>query len=298
MPTIRELQSSFLPDARFHGDLDARVASLGPFSDESTAGAATFFRSDLLRGGTEQLLRHAATTFITDHVFTEDDIRLLLARGKNLLLTATPRLQAAHFSQRFARPTQQLRTLNWKGAEIHVAPSVYIDPSAEIGADTTLHANSTLYAGTRIGRRCVVHSGAVIGADGFGYEEDDQGKWFKIAHLGGVVIGNDVEIGANACIDRGTFGDTRIEDNVKIDNLVHIAHNVLVKENSLIIALAMVAGSVTVGRNVWISPCASIRQKVSIGDDAVVGMGAVVVKDVAPGTTVMGVPATVKEPRS
>jgi UDP-3-O-[3-hydroxymyristoyl] glucosamine N-acyltransferase len=296
MPTIRELQSNFLPDARFHGDLDSAVTGLGPFSDTSATGALTFVTASLLRNGAEDLLRHAASTFITDHRFSDSDIGDLVAHGKNLVLTNKPRLQAARLSRWFERPTQRLQEVDWKGVRIHVGAGAYIDPSAEIGPGTTLHANVVIHAGTRIGARCVLHSGAVIGADGFGYEQDDEGKWFRIAHLGGVVIGNDVEIGANTCVDRGTFGDTRIDDNVKIDNLVHIAHNVVVRDNALIIAHAMVAGSVTVGKNVWIAPCASIRQKLSIGDDAVIGMGAVVVKDVAPGTTVMGVPATRKEP--
>ena len=178
-----------------------------------------------------------------------------------------------------------------------VAPSAHVGPGCVIGADcvvddkSILHPNVTLYWGVRVGKGCVIHSGTVVGADGFGYERNEDGVLEKFPHLGGVVIGENVEIGSNVSIDRGTLGDTVIMENVRIDNQVHIAHNVFVGRDSAIIAQAMIGGSVKIGERAWIAPSAVIMNQVMIGADATVGLGAVVTKDVAEGQTVMGSPA-------
>ena len=109
------------------------------------------------------------------------------------------------------------------------------------------------------------------------------------------MIGDNVEIGANTCIDRGTLGDTVIEDGAKIDNLCHIAHNVHLKKNSVIIALSMIAGSCVVEEGAWVAPCSAVREGRTVGKNSLVGLGSVVVKDVPEDTVVMGVPAKVKQ---
>jgi UDP-3-O-[3-hydroxymyristoyl] glucosamine N-acyltransferase len=184
-----------------------------------------------------------------------------------------------------------------------VAPGAKIASSAAIGplctvADTVeiesgcvLHAGVHLNTNVRLGRGVIVHSGTVIGAEGFGYERDRTGALVRIPHLGGVVIEEDVEIGANTTIDRGAIEDTWIGRGARIDNLVHIAHNVRIGPGALVIAHAMVAGSVKLGERAWIAPAACLRDGIVVGDDAVVGLGAVVTRDVAQGTTVMGNPA-------
>ena len=133
-----------------------------------------------------------------------------------------------------------------------------------------------------------IHPTAVIGSQGFGFERDADQHPVRLPHIGGVKLGADVEVGAHSCIDKGTVGDTVIGDRVKIDNLVHIAHNVTVGDDTLIAASAMIAGSVTIGERVWIGPGAVVSNGVTIGDDAKVSLGAVVVKDVLPGETVTG----------
>ena len=144
--------------------------------------------------------------------------------------------------------------------------------------------------GCVIGQRCIVHSGAVIGADGFGFALH-KGTWVKIEQLGGVRIGDDVEIGANCAIDRAVFKSTIIEDGVRLDNLVHIAHNVIIHDGAFVIACAEVSGSVEIGKNAWIAPNACINQKLKIGDSALVGLGAVVTKNVENDSIVAGNPA-------
>lgn len=177
-----------------------------------------------------------------------------------------------------------------------VAPDAYIGAHAvigrcEIGAGTEIYANVTLYDGTRIGNNVTIHAGTVIGADGFGYERDSDGSMQKFLHLGGVVIEDDVEIGSNTSIDRGTLGDTTIRRGAKIDNQVHIAHNCDIGEDAVVIAQSMVGGSVKIGARSWLAPSAVVMNGIAIGADAVCGLGAIVVKPVADGETVMGNPA-------
>lgn len=137
----------------------------------------------------------------------------------------------------------------------------------------------------------VIGHGSVIGGAGFGYERGENGELIRIKHLGRVVIGHKVQIHNNVCIDRGVIGDTVIGDGVKIDNLVHIAHNVKIGKNTLIVAGAVIGGSVEIGENCFIGMNASIKQKVKIGNNVTVGAGAIVLKDVPDDVTVIGNPA-------
>jgi len=177
------------------------------------------------------------------------------------------------------------------GSRISIGHYAVLGDNVRIGNNTIIKAHVTIYDNTIIGENCIIHSGSVIGADGFGYERNENGQLLKFPHIGGVVIGNDVEIGANTCIDRGTLGNTIIKDGVKIDNLCHIAHNVIVGENTTIIALSMIAGSTIIESDSYIAPGSMIKQGLVIGRNACVGMGAVVLRNVAADDTVTGVPA-------
>ena len=123
-----------------------------------------------------------------------------------------------------------------------------IGTGSQIGKSTRLYPNVTVYHGCQIGERCIVHSGAVIGSDGFGNAKDGE-HWKKIPQIGGVSIGNDVEIGANTAIDRGALENTRIGNGVKLDNQIQIAHNVEIGDNTAIAACAGIAGSAKIGSN-------------------------------------------------
>ncbi len=142
----------------------------------------------------------------------------------------------------------------------------------------------------KIGKNVIVKQGAVIGTDGFGFERCVK-RLIRFPSLGGIVIGDNVEIGADTCIDRGTLGDTVIGDGTKIDNLVHIGHNAKIGKHCLIVANVLIGGSAVIGDECFIGASAVIRDGIKIGKRAFVGMGAVVVKDVAEGETVVGNPA-------
>ncbi len=177
------------------------------------------------------------------------------------------------------------------GAGTVILPQCYIGRKAVLGEDCWLYPQVSLREGVRIGKRAIVHNGTVIGSDGFGYTVDAQGGRTKIPQLGIVEIGDDVEIGANVTIDRARFGRTLIGNGVKIDNLVQIAHNVVIGDHAVIIAQSAIAGSTHIGRKVIIAGQAGIAGHLHVGDGAVIGAKAAVTKDVEPGVYVIGVPA-------
>jgi UDP-3-O-[3-hydroxymyristoyl] glucosamine N-acyltransferase len=175
-----------------------------------------------------------------------------------------------------------------------IGAGCYIAENCHVGEQTILFPHVVLYPNTQIGERVRIHSGAIIGADGFGYvvkieDKKPQGHR-KIYHTGKVVIGSDVEIGANTCIDRSTFGETRIDDSVKIDNLVQIGHNVHVKKGAIICGHVGIAGSSSIGEFATIAGLTGIADHLTIGDRALIGAGSLISKDVAPDSQALGNP--------
>jgi UDP-3-O-[3-hydroxymyristoyl] glucosamine N-acyltransferase len=154
-----------------------------------------------------------------------------------------------------------------------------IGDSAVIGDDTCLHANVVVYPGCRIGARGILHSGVVIGGDGFGIAEEG-GRWIKVPQIGRALLGDDIEIGANTTVDRGALEDTIIEDGVKMDNLIQIAHNVVIGAHTAIAACAGIAGSARIGRHCRIGGAAMIHGHIEICDGAVIGAGTMVRKSI------------------
>lgn len=177
------------------------------------------------------------------------------------------------------------------GRRVTIHPGVVIGADSVIGDDTLLHANVTIGERTVIGSRVIIHSGAVIGSDGFGYATDRQGHHLKKPQVGNVRIDDDVEIGANSCVDRAAFGTTRIRRGVKIDNLVMIAHNVDVGEHSILVAQVGVAGSTKVGRNVVLGAKTGVAGHLEIGDRVMAAAMSGVHNNLATGSVVGGVPA-------
>ncbi len=176
------------------------------------------------------------------------------------------------------------------GDKVTIMPGVYIGHGVKIGDNTLIYPNVTILDNTIIGNNVVIHSGTVIGSDGFGYERDGE-VHVKVPQMGIVQIDDDVEIGANNCIDRATFGKTWIKKGVKTDNLVHIAHNVVVGENSLLIAQVGISGSVSIGRGVIIAGQVGIVDHISIGDYSMIGPQSGVAKSIPPKSIFSGTPA-------
>lgn len=163
-------------------------------------------------------------------------------------------------------PCSVIEAGSWIGQRVYIGPGCVVGAGSRIGRESRLVANVTLCTRSNIGERVLIHPGAVIGSDGFGLA-NDRGKWIKVPQLGGVTIGNDVEIGANTTIDCGTINDTIIADGVKLDNQIQIAHNVEIGENTAIAGCAGIAGSTRVGKNCTIGGGVGLAGHLEIGDD-------------------------------
>jgi UDP-3-O-[3-hydroxymyristoyl] glucosamine N-acyltransferase len=179
------------------------------------------------------------------------------------------------------------------GPGVVLHPQVTVGPGARIGAGTVLHSGVVVYAGVELGRRCLIHAGTVIGSDGFGFEPTQEG-WEKVPQCGTVVVGDDVEMGANCAIDRGRFEATRIGNGVKLDNLVHVAHNVVIEDGALLIAQVGVAGSSRVGAGAILAGQVGVAGHIHIGAGARVAAQSGVGKDVPAGEDQFGSPSREK----
>ena len=272
------------PDAEFRAP--AAIGEAGP-------GAITFLRSAGHQA--EERLRGTRASVV---LCRSEGIPPGYSGPAALVGVADPRKAFIRVLARFFAPARPSgidpRAVISPDARVH--ESAYIGPNAvigrcEVGAGSVVHANVVLYDGVRIGQRVTIHGGTVIGADGFGYERTEDGTMEKCVHLGGVVIEDEVEIGSNTSIDRGSLGNTIIRHGAKIDNQVHIAHNADIGRDAVVIAMSMVGGSVRIGDRAWIAPSVAIMNGITIGSDSVCGLGAVVVKSVDDGATVLGNPA-------
>lgn len=174
-----------------------------------------------------------------------------------------------------------------------IAPNTLIERGAVLGEQVRIFGNVFISGGTRIGNNVVISPGAVIGSEGYGFVKDTDGSLINFPHVGGVVIEDDVFVGSCVCIDKGNFGNTILQTGCKIDNLVHIAHNVNVGRHAMVIANAMVAGACMVGDGARIAPSTSILNGVKVGAGAFVGLHSCVVRDIPEGALAYGVPAKV-----
>lgn len=178
------------------------------------------------------------------------------------------------------------------GENVIIYPNVAIFDDSTIGNETVIWSGSVIRERSKIGSHCIFHTNVSIGADGFGYRPSSDGRGLvKIKHIGNVVIGNGVEVGANSCIDRGKFSSTILGDGCKIDNLVQIGHNSVLGKCCIMAGNSGLAGSVTLGDGVIIGGSASIKDHVTIHSGAKVGAGSGVISDVAAGKIVLGYPA-------
>jgi UDP-3-O-[3-hydroxymyristoyl] glucosamine N-acyltransferase len=221
-----------------------------------------------------------------------------LSENKCCIVVENPKLEFlrvvnklfVHKKQPEIHPTAIINKEAKIGINVNIGPYTIIG-NCTIGDSTSIESNCRIFDNVLIGNNVTIHTGAVIGSEGFGYSKQSNGESEHFPHIGGVIIEDNVDIGANTCIDRGSLGNTIIGQGVKIDNLVHIAHNVVVEKNAYIIANAMIGGSTKIGESSWVAPGASLRDSIVIGKFATVGLGAVVTKNIPDGEIWMGNPA-------
>lgn len=177
------------------------------------------------------------------------------------------------------------------GEGVKIYPQCYIGDGVEIGEGTVIRPGVKIYEGCRIGKRCILHSGVVIGADGFGFAPTPDGKYEKIPQIGNVVLGDDVEVGANTTIDRATLGCTRVGDGTKLDNLIQVAHNVTLGRSNVIAAQTGIAGSAHIGDYNMIGGQTGIAGHISIGSFNEIGAQSGIPNTVGDGKRLIGYPA-------
>jgi UDP-3-O-[3-hydroxymyristoyl] glucosamine N-acyltransferase len=267
------------------GDPDATVERVAPLQDAGP-GSLAFLANPRYR-------RHLAGTRATAVVLdaataAECPVAALVARNPYAtyariaqLLHPPAVVQGGRHPSAVVEDSAQVDPSAWIGPRTHVAAGARVGARASIGPgsillqgvqvgdDTRLIAGVTLCEGVRIGRRCILHPGAVIGSDGFGQAPDSDG-YVKVPQVGSVVVGDDVEVGANTTIDRGAIGDTVIEDGVKIDNLVQVGHNVRIGAHSVLAAFVGISGSATIGRRCMLAGKVGVAGHLDIVDDVVV----------------------------
>lgn len=217
------------------------------------------------------------------------------------IISESPRLDFIRVVNRFfyesekpsIHPTAHVSKEAVLGVDVNIGMNSFIGPEVTIGDRTSIHNNVSIIGKVRIGSDCIIKSGAVIGEEGFGFEYDENGVPQHFPHIGEIVLGNRVYIGSNTTIERAALSATILEDDVKVDDLIQIGHHCHVKRNTMIMCGAVLCGGVCIDESCWIAPNVSIRQRVHVGANATVGLGAVVIKDVAASTVVAGNPATI-----
>lgn len=218
--------------------------------------------------------------------------------GKTLIVVKNPKVALAEIGNHFfvekvmsgIHPTVIIHPEAMIGNNCHIGPYTVIG-KAIIGDNCDIDAHVRIYDDVVMGHDCVIKAGAVLGGAGFGYERDEEGNKFRFPQIGQLVIGDYVEVGSNTCIDRGALADTVIGNYTKINNLCHIAHNNKIGQNVTVTGCVNISGSNVIDDNVWIAPNVSVKGWVHVGEGAVVGMAAVVVKDIPAHETWVGNPA-------
>lgn len=296
--TVAEVQEFLSRQALIHGKVvlpkGSAIVSHICSLDSGTEGGLGWLSQKKLAQASSILNQFSGAA-----VIVPPEVEVEITRPVALLRTSNPKLAFSKVVHHFF---SHLTTVEFaRSSDDYKRLGIEIDPSAELSLGVVIGSHTKIAADVKIGpnsviANCTIGTGTIIGANctfglpGFGYERAETGEYVRFPHVGRIVIGTRVEIGSNTCIDRGSLGDTKIGDGAKIDNLVHIAHNVILGRNSVVIANAMVAGSVQVGDGAWIAPSSCIRNQLKVGKEALIGMGAVVVKDVAEGEIVAGNP--------
>lgn len=273
----RQIADAF--DLKLLGD-DLPVGFVCSFN-EVKAGGLSFYKNPLeeFHGGGAVVIAPPGSTVLNGCILESDNPRLLFAKAISYIDSIVG------FAEDCSPPLIDETAI--------ICPTAVIGRGAVIGPRTTIGSNVVVSAGVKIGADCVIKSNTVIGEPGFGFERDGNGIPIRLLHLGSVVIGDRVELGSLNTVCRATLGMTIIEDDVKTDDHVHIAHNCVVRKGALITACVELSGGVDVGEYSWIGPNTSVIQKAVLGRGSFIGIGANVLKSVPEMTTVAGNPAKV-----
>ena len=218
--------------------------------------------------------------------------------GKVLLVVKNPKVCLAKignefFADRFVpgiHPTAVVDSEAKLGKDVYIGPYSVVG-KANIGDGTVIESHVRIYDCVTMGRNCHIKDGAILGGVGFGFEKDEQGNRFRFPQIGSLIMGDEVEVGGNTCIDRGALSDTIIGSHTKINNLCHIAHNNVIGENVEITGCVNISGGNVIDDNVWLAPNSSLVGYIHIGEGVVLGMGAVAVKDIPAHEVWVGNPA-------
>ncbi len=310
--TLAELAQCIQAELRVESPAAGEQEVTGVNSLSSAQSGEITFISDAAR--LSQALDSPAMAFIVPAKLADSD----KLAGRNLLITKDAKLAFARAIQAFHAKPYQARGLskdlaigegsqigtdssihprvtigrNSKiGDRVTLHPGVVIGDDCRIGDDTILFPNVSVYDATEIGARCRIHSGTVIGADGFSFTPDEQGRQFKLLQTGRVVIEDDVEIGANCCVDRAGFGETRIHRGAKFDNLIQIGHNVEIGEDTVVAALAGFSGGTKIGKRCIIAGQIGTNQHITVGDGVIITARTGVTKSVEAGKLIGGMMA-------
>ncbi len=294
MVTINEIINLLVP-AKFIGDDSALIDKIDVVDSPNLSPTHLVWVNDKNIDKLKQL-RHVN---IICSINTPDT---LFDKSCNYIIVSNPRLAflkvlssffVVKSNESFISPSAFIHPSAIIGENTSIGHNTVIEENCKIGNNTQIGHNNVFYSNTVIGNEVKIGSNNTFGGIGFGYEKNEENKYELIPHIGNVTIENFVEIGNNTCIDRAVLGTTLLKEYCKIDNLVHIAHGVIIGKNSLIIANALIGGSSVVGENVWVSPSSTIINKINIGDGSIIGLGAVVLKNVADGSVMVGNPAKI-----
>ncbi len=300
---IRDLAELIEGQVEGSGDIDIRGLS---GIDKAKSGDLTFAIDEDKLAVAE---RSSASCILTNRTIRKSSKALIRVTNPKLsFLIIYNTFNAPKDRESFIHPMATVAASVTMGKNVWIGPNVCVEDGVKIGDHVIIESNSsikknceigsfcrvysnvTLYENTKLQKNVTIHSGSVIGSDGFGYVKD-KGKIYKFPQLGRVIIEDDVEIGANTTIDRGSLGDTIIGSGTKIDNLCQIAHNVKIGKNCLIAAQCGISGSTIVGDNVTMGGKVGIADNLIIGNDATLGAASVVIGNIKKGSVVWGYPA-------
>lgn len=292
MPILSEILSP-IQDKQFYGNPDTYIEGVINFDAQNKNPGALMWVNDSNLPKAESLKSGSIICSRLPEINHSDC---------NYIIVKNPRSVFREVLEKFFKPKKKIgisisaiihpsATL---GKDVYIGEYVIIEEDCSIGDDVSIAHHTVIMHGTVIKNNVTIGSNNTIGGVGFGYDKDPEGTYQLIPHLGNVQLEENVEIGNNTCIDRAVLGSTILNENVKVDNLVHIAHGVRIGRNSLIIANSMLAGSTVIGENVWVAPSVSIINKCTVADNSLIGMGAVVIKPVKENEVIVGNPGKVR----